>query len=75
VLPSKSKGYIGLGPKITRAGDIVCVVFGYYNPVVLRPQEGYYQLIGICYLHGTMQGEAVDMMKRGELQSEMLELR
>jgi hypothetical protein len=54
----------GLGPQDTQSGDIVCILFGCSVPVVLREfeEEGnhYFKLIGECYIHGLMDGEAFD---------------
>ncbi|KAI6750525.1 hypothetical protein HG530_014806 [Fusarium avenaceum] len=38
-------------PKESRNGDIVAVILGSSNPMILRPQEraGYYSVIGPCY--------------------------
>ncbi len=61
------KGYYVLGPGIMKAGDIVCVLFGGKMPFCLRPRGDYYQLVGECYVHGFMEGEAVRMAERQEL--------
>ena len=50
----------GLGPDDSKVGDLVCVLFGCSVPVVLRrtaPDD--YEFIGECYVHGIMDGEAV----------------
>lgn len=52
-------GYMGLGPKILQPGDVVCVLAGGEVPFILRPDHGYYRLVGECYLHGIMNGEAI----------------
>jgi hypothetical protein len=43
----------------------ICILYGCSVPVVLRPirnsescNEFYYELIGECYVHGMMDGEA-----------------
>ncbi|XDG05597.1 hypothetical protein ABKA04_005212 [Annulohypoxylon sp. FPYF3050] len=66
---STRKGYLGLGPDCHK-GDLVCLMFGGEVPFVLRPKDGYYQLVGDAYVHGIMDGEAMrlynplDMNKR-----------
>lgn len=58
------KGFIGTVPKTTKVGDVVCVLFGGQTPFVLRrdkEKEGLYRLVGDCYVHGLMQGEALSM--------------
>ena len=54
------KGYYVLGPKVMEAGDVVCVLFGGKMPFCLRPwgRPGQYLLVGECYVHGLMKGEA-----------------
>ena len=61
-----AKGYIGLATKNTRQGDIVCILFGCSTPVILRPSNhGAYNLVGDCYVHGIMEGEAMEWMEKG----------
>ena len=56
-------GRIGLGPQTLQSGDVVAVLYGSLAPFVLRPlgsaNNSEYALIGQCYLHGIMDGEAV----------------
>lgn len=55
-----SSGRIGIGPPTMREGDFVAILFGGYTPYVLRPEGGQYSLVGECYVHGIMNGEAVE---------------
>ncbi|CAH0057098.1 unnamed protein product [Clonostachys solani] len=60
-----SQGYIGQAPQsvgIGRSeGDKVVLIAGCHVPFILRPQaEGRYSVVGDCYLHGIMDGEAWD---------------
>ncbi|OAL46680.1 HET-domain-containing protein [Pyrenochaeta sp. DS3sAY3a] len=55
-------GYMALIPRESCVGDIVCVLLGIQVPFVLRPVPGAiekYELVGPCYCHGIMMGEAV----------------
>ena len=61
------KGYLGLGPIPTQKDDMICVLFGCSVPVLIRKVEDHHVLVGECYVHGIMNGEAVDMWKKGEL--------
>lgn len=54
------EGYVGLGPYITQPGDLICVLFGFNVPCVLRPVKEEFLLIGECYVHGVMKGEALE---------------
>jgi hypothetical protein len=63
-LVSQDKGWVGLAPMAAQAGDVICVLYGCSVPVVLRPQSedgrSFFQLVGECYVHGIMDGEAVE---------------
>jgi hypothetical protein len=62
---------LGLGPSDVERGDKVCILYGCSVPVVLRELSGsdprhplvgdtpYYQLVGECFVHERMDGEAV----------------
>jgi len=55
-----SKGYLGWLCDAGEAGDIVCIFAGSNVPYLLRPDDdGYYKLIGECYIQGIMYGEAL----------------
>ncbi|OAQ97507.1 hypothetical protein LLEC1_00827 [Akanthomyces lecanii] len=60
-------GYYVLGPAAMVAGDVVCVLLGCKVPFCLRPVGSRYLLVGECYVHGLMKGEAMEMLKRNEL--------
>jgi hypothetical protein len=75
-LITTDKGYIGMVSRRARKGDLVCVLFGCSIPVVLRKfstgcsensKEDSYEFIGECYLHGFMNGEALEN-ERSEVQ-------
>lgn len=56
-------GYLGLGPLSLAAGDEVWIINGARTPFILRPvaDEGIkvaFELVGECYIHGVMNGEA-----------------
>lgn len=62
--------FLGLGPKIAKPGDSVCVVLGSAVPFLLRPvgesihdgkQSRQFQLLGEAYVHGFMNGEVMEM--------------
>lgn len=51
---------MGIGPRTLHPHDLIAVLYGSKWPVVLRPVEsGQYRMIGTCYVHGIMDGEAV----------------
>ncbi|KAH7370293.1 HET domain-containing protein [Rhexocercosporidium sp. MPI-PUGE-AT-0058] len=69
------KGRMGIGPNGTQPGDLIFVIFGGGVPYILRMQESGYLFVGESYIHGLMDGEAVQAWQRGEQAEEILELR
>ncbi|KAF3035186.1 hypothetical protein E8E11_004011 [Didymella keratinophila] len=65
-------GRIGFIPKDALEDDVIAVLTGGRVPIVLRPKDGYYNVVGDAYVHGIMDGEAIEDCS-GELQD--LELR
>jgi len=82
-------GTVGVGIRrpAVRKGDKVVVLFGGRVPFVVRRVDGegqaeavgkgeeYYRLLGQCYAHGAMDGEAIEKWKGGEFLKESFELR
>ena len=57
---STKQGRIGLVPCATQKGDLVAIFMGADVPFVLRSfGAGTYELVGECYIHGVMNGEAL----------------
>jgi hypothetical protein len=63
------RGYVGLVPQFSIKGDAVAVIIGAQTPFVVRPVTGEtkYQLVGECYIHGIMDGEALTTMTRTDV--------
>lgn len=63
-LVSKKLGLIGLAPMAAQENDFICILYGCSVPVVLREQklgeETFWELVGECYVHGMMDGEAME---------------
>ena len=55
------KGYLGLVPDVAKEADSIFVVLGAEVPFVLSGCDGEYRLLGDCYLHGLMEGKALEM--------------
>ncbi|KAK4233654.1 HET-domain-containing protein [Achaetomium macrosporum] len=54
-------GYIGLGHETCAVDDVVCVFSGGEVPYIVRAAgEHSYTFLGECYVHGIMDGEAMD---------------
>ncbi|KAF5012040.1 hypothetical protein FDECE_1899 [Fusarium decemcellulare] len=55
------KGYLGLFPQRAKEGDDIYVLENCVVPYVMRPAtSGNLRLVGECYIHGIMEGEAVE---------------
>jgi hypothetical protein len=66
-----SSGHVGLLPAMTERYDIIAIVLGAQTPFVLRPVgRNMFKLVGQCYVHGIMNGEALGF----DLPLEKLEL-
>jgi hypothetical protein len=54
-----ARGYIGQFSHLAQVGDFVFLPLGSAVPFTIRPKsDGTYELIGECYVHGIMKGEA-----------------
>ncbi|PVH73632.1 HET-domain-containing protein [Cadophora sp. DSE1049] len=60
-LCATQNGLFGLVPLSTQVGDTVCLFHGAAMPFVIRPSadKEAFQLVGGCYVHGLMKGEAL----------------
>ncbi|EXJ53371.1 uncharacterized protein A1O5_13390 [Cladophialophora psammophila CBS 110553] len=70
------KGYLGLGHTYLQQGDIIVVLFGGPTPYLLREKQGAnsYTVVGECYIHGLMGGEAVRSWRSGFFQDKYFNL-
>jgi hypothetical protein len=71
-------GWIGLAPSAAREGDKICLFFGAQVPFLVRKAEdGLYQFVGECYVHGIIDGEvmraATDNEEIGALIEDLVE--
>lgn len=74
-LATTKTGWLALLPEYAQEGDITAVLFGCSFPVVLRPVEGCnFEYIGEAYVHGLMDGEAIDLLQQGELREQSIVL-
>jgi hypothetical protein len=75
-LISTEKGYFGWAPEWCQKGDVVAVLAGGKVPYVLRPEptsnfpeedrdsRKHYSVVGDAYIHGIMDGEVVQELKK-----------
>lgn len=54
---------LGIGQGPAKPGDQVVVFFGGRMPFLLRPVGPRWRLLGVCFIHGIMEGELVKRMK------------
>ncbi|KAI4213183.1 MAG: hypothetical protein LQ351_004129 [Letrouitia transgressa] len=70
-----AEGWMGTGPPTTKQNDLVVVLNGGLVPYVLRPtgsemshaetMYSEFTILGDCYVHGIMYGEAMDRLDAG----------
>jgi hypothetical protein len=65
-LATTATGYLGLVPTETELGDTIAVLFGCSFPVILRPHNDAFLVVGECCIPGLMDGETIDAEERGE---------
>lgn len=66
---------MGLCPESYEDGDIIVILLGCAVPVLLRPYNGYYELVGDVYLDGYMYGKGIDELEEGKFTLEEFEMR
>ncbi|KAF4630014.1 hypothetical protein G7Y89_g8121 [Cudoniella acicularis] len=60
---STQRGFLGLGPEILESGDVVCIIPLLSVPLVLRPVDDHFLLVGECYVDGIMDSEEANAAK------------
>jgi hypothetical protein len=66
-------GILGLAPGFAVEGVTLCIHLGCRMPLVLRPRDNYYTVVGETYVHGFMHVEAIKLEK-GELKARQFEM-
>ena len=67
-------GYMGLARRGARVGDVCAVLFGGAIPFLLRKVDEHYTLVSECFTRGLMEGQAVEMWKRGDIKDIMFDI-
>jgi hypothetical protein len=75
-LMTTTNGYLGWAPDNiygsdedqTRKDDLICIIFGCSNPIVIRPYGKLFKVVGEAYVHGLMEGEAMKFLETGGYQ-------
>jgi hypothetical protein len=69
------RGDLGLAPEMAEKGDLVCILYGCSVPVIIRELgAGNHELIGECYIHGMMDGKAMEVQASNEIPRQMFKL-
>jgi len=61
------RGYFGLGPGLLHQGDFVVIFHGANTPLVVRPNEAGYRVLGPAYVYGVMAGEFMEGRSDSEI--------
>lgn len=62
-------GRFGLGPIGAQEGDILCNIYGFESPLLLRKVDSHYLIVGKCFVLGCMADQGFD-----ESKAEILEI-
>lgn len=60
MIRTEERGLIGLAPVATRQGDKIFLFKGSRVPLIVRQDGDRWLVVGDCYVHGVMGGEAFD---------------
>lgn len=67
VFAATSLDHYCLVDEYSQVGDVVFIAIGAETPYLLRLKGDHeYQFVGLCYVHGFMDGEATRLMKRSD---------
>ena len=62
-------------PKSVELGDRIAIFEGVPVPFILREEDDHYLVVGPCYVHGMMDGEAFRILQELKIEREEFELR
>ena len=54
-----SKRYMGIAPDTSVLGDTIGILFDSQLPATLREEGGHWLFVGLTYVHGIIDGEAL----------------
>jgi hypothetical protein len=54
---------IGMAPPMARVGDLVVIFYGARVPYIIRRSGASFRMVGECYVHGVMKGEAMRFLE------------
>ena len=67
-------GYMALVSHQAKEGDLLYALFGGSVLYVLRPEGDRFILVGECYVHGLMDGEAMQLLETGQAVTEVVSI-
>ena len=68
-------GFAGVGVRGIEVDDVVTLLYGASRPVVLRPYQGFYRLVGCAYVSGLTDNKLLDdALTRGDLKAKEFEI-
>ena len=73
-LAYSTNGYMALVSYQAEEGDLLYALFGGSVLYVLRPAGDRFMLIGECYVHGLMDGEAMQLLETGQTVIEVVSI-
>ncbi|KAH6618759.1 heterokaryon incompatibility protein-domain-containing protein [Boeremia exigua] len=70
------EGIVGVAPCRAKPGDMVVIIYGCSIPLVLRmdPSLEAWQVLGEAYVHGYMNGEVSNLVRRGKKATQSIRL-
>jgi hypothetical protein len=71
---ASNKEYLGWVPSHAREGDQICAFYGSRYPFVIRPCGDGWKLIGACFMHGLMEGEAFESLETRDIKRQTIKL-
>lgn len=75
VFISQRNDLIGIAPSVTMVGDQLAILRGARTPIILRQRvdgSGCFEIVGDCYTHGLMQGEAFAIPGIGDQERDLM---
>ncbi|PVH82980.1 HET-domain-containing protein [Cadophora sp. DSE1049] len=64
-----SMGYVGTAHSQAHIGDSIVLLQGASVPIILRPCDGGYRVVGEAYVHGIMKGEFWEAQDESQMQA------
>jgi hypothetical protein len=72
---TSESGFGGVGVAGIEIGDVLALVFGATGPLVLRPYEGFYRLVGCTYVSGLMDVDLLnDAFSKASFREQQLDI-